>query len=199
MVSRSEFVVMNGISYGGIPPEICMSDDRDRSFSSPRAMTAPVAKRSPQQEAALLGLLIHDVARLRSSAYDQWIKPLSISRAQCGVLARMVDHDGLTQTQLADRLVVGKASLGAVLERLEARGWVQRQADPGDQRLRRVFLTDAGRLLINDMTALERAFNRKALARLSADERAITVRALQKMKSSIARMDAEQMAAILPL
>ena len=46
-----------------------------------------------------LGFLIHDVSRMRRSAYDQFMKPLGITRAQWWVLAHLSRHDGMMQTQ----------------------------------------------------------------------------------------------------
>jgi hypothetical protein len=51
-----------------------------------------------------LAFLIHDVSRMRRSAYDQFMKPLGITRAQWWVLAHLTRHDGMMQTQLADLL-----------------------------------------------------------------------------------------------
>ena len=58
-----------------------------------------------------LGFLIHDVSRLRRSAFDRVLKPLNVTRAQWWMLAYLSREDGMTQSQLA----VGEiASLGPV-------------------------------------------------------------------------------------
>jgi MarR family transcriptional regulator for hemolysin len=136
-----------------------------------------------------LSFLIHDVSRMRRSAYDQFMKPLSITRAQWWVLAHLSRHDGMMQTQLADVLEVGKASLGTVIEKLETDGWVMRREDPSDKRAKRVYLTRPGHNLIGRMTNLELDFNNHVLADLSPEERAATTAALQKIKSALSRMD----------
>jgi DNA-binding MarR family transcriptional regulator len=125
---------------------------------------------------------------MRRSAYDQFMKPLGITRAQWWVLAHLSRHDGMMQTQLADVLEVGKASLGDVIEGLESGGWVERRPDPTDKRAKRVYLTKPAQSLIKRMTVMEHDFNSKILIDLSAPERAEMMRSLLKIKHAIARL-----------
>ena len=140
------------------------------------------------REGIRLGFLIHDVSRMRRSAYDQFMKPLGITRAQWWVLAHLSRHDGMMQTQLADVLEVGKASLGDVIESLEAGGWVQRRPDPADKRAKRVYLTKPAQTLIKRMTVMENDFNSQILSELTNDEMAELIRSLVKIKHAISRL-----------
>jgi DNA-binding MarR family transcriptional regulator len=140
------------------------------------------------REGIRLGFLIHDVSRMRRSAYDQFMKPLGITRAQWWVLAHLSRHDGMMQTQLADVLEVGKASLGDVIESLEAGGWVQRRPDPADKRAKRVYLTKPAQALIKRMTVMENDFNSQILSDLSGDEMGELIRSLIKIKHAISRL-----------
>ncbi|TDU26856.1 DNA-binding MarR family transcriptional regulator [Panacagrimonas perspica] len=140
------------------------------------------------REGIRLGFLIHDVSRMRRSAYDQFMKPLGITRAQWWVLAHLSRHDGMMQTQLADVLEVGKASLGDVIESLEGGGWVQRRPDPADKRAKRVYLTKPAQTLIKRMTVMENEFNGQILSDLSNEEMTDLVRVLIKIKHAISRL-----------
>ena len=141
------------------------------------------------REGIRLGFLIHDVSRMRRSSYDQFMKPLGITRAQWWVLAHLSRHDGMMQTQLADVLEVGKASLGDVIEGLESSGWVDRRPDPSDKRAKRVYLTKPAQTLIKRMTKMEHEFNSQILMDLSPTERADMMRNLLKIKHAIARIN----------
>ena len=138
-----------------------------------------------------LSFLIHDVSRMRRSAYDQFMKPLGITRAQWWVLAHLSRHDGMMQTQLATLLEVGKASLGDVIEGLERDGWVKRHPDPADKRAKRVYLTKSAQGLIKRMTRMETEFNNQILGDLSAEEVAELTRCLTAIKHAIARLNPE--------
>ncbi|GAC1623338.1 MAG: hypothetical protein NVS9B10_08240 [Nevskia sp.] len=137
-----------------------------------------------------LGFLIHDVSRMRRAAYDQLMKPLNITRARWWVLAHLSRHDGMMQSQLADVLEVGKASLGTVIEQLESSGWVERRADPSDKRAKRVYLTRATQPLIKTMTYEEDQFNQRILGTMSSEDRKTLIRLLGSIKDSLAVMGA---------
>jgi len=88
------------------------------------------------------GFLIHDIARLMRTEFDQTMKPLGLTRSQWWVLAYLLRKDGPTQKELGDILDISKVTLSGLINRLEARGWVERRPDSEDRRAKRIFLTD---------------------------------------------------------
>ena len=142
-----------------------------------------------QKRDVKLGYLIHDVSRLRRNAFDHLMKPLGVTRSQWWVLAYLSRHDGMMQTRLADLLDIGKASLGSLLDRLEAGGWVDRCPDPVDRRAKRVFLTKSSHQLLEKMSAAEQVFNNKILGSLSDKEREQLITLLSKIKSTLSEME----------
>lgn len=137
------------------------------------------------RQAIRLSFLVHDVSRMRRAAYDQLMKPFNFTRARWWILAHLSRHDGMMQSQLADVLEVGKASLGSVVEQLEADGWVERRSDPTDKRAKRVYLTRAAQPFIKKMTLEEDEFNNRILINLNAADRANLVRMLSLIKESL--------------
>jgi DNA-binding MarR family transcriptional regulator len=144
-------------------------------------------------DSAQLGLRlafhIHDVSRMRRTAYDQIMKPVGITRAQWWVLAHLSRHDGMMQTQLANVLDVGKASVGALLDRLEAGGLIERRSDPSDKRAKRVFMLRSAHQLMKTLTAEERRFNERVLRGLSLQEREELLRMLSVIKSALSEFE----------
>ena len=69
-----------------------------------------------------------------------------ITEAQFNALMILWDYRAaaLRQHELAELLVVNRASMGGVLDRMERNGWVKRATDPLDRRATRVLLTDRG-------------------------------------------------------
>jgi MarR family transcriptional regulator, transcriptional regulator for hemolysin len=108
-----------------------------------------------------LGYLIHDVSRLRRMMFDRALAPLGITRSQWWVLAFISRKDGLPQTQLANELDVGKVGVGALIDRLESSGFVLRQADPVDRRVKRVFVTKQARGFLEKLRKETDKFNVK--------------------------------------
>ena len=74
-----------------------------------------------------------------------------VTLPQFDVLATLRFNEGQTQQELAGRLLVTKGNVCGVLNRLEALGWVERRADPGDKRANRLHLTPAGRRRIETL------------------------------------------------
>src|SRR6476646_6481138 len=54
------------------------------------------------------------------------------TRAQVDLLATLRFNDGVTQQELAERLLVTKGNVCGLIDRLEKIGWVQRKADEKD-------------------------------------------------------------------
>lgn len=133
---------------------------------------------------------IHDVSRLRRKAYDQIMKPHGITRAQWWVLAHLSRHDGMMQTQLANVLDVGKASVGTFLGKLEESGLIERRDDATDKRAKRVYLRRAAHQLLKELIVEEAKFNDRILRGLSLDEREELLRMLSVIKGALTEFDA---------
>ena len=67
--------------------------------------------------------------------------------AQFDVLMTLWQTDGITQQELAEWLIVTKANVVGLIDRVSAAGWVERRQDPEDRRVNRLYLTEAGRKL----------------------------------------------------
>jgi MarR family transcriptional regulator for hemolysin len=87
--------------------------------------------------------LMHELSRLISVDFDRLMAKHQLTHSQWWALMHIFENDGATQSELATIMQLGRASAGSVIERLEAKGWVERRLDPKDNRLRRVFLSDA--------------------------------------------------------
>ena len=109
-----------------------------------------------------LGFLIHDVSRLRRSAFDRCLKPLNVTRSQWWVLAYLSREDGMTQSQLAEELDLGKVAVGGLIDRLEKSGLVRRDADATDRRVNRVFLEPKSKQLIARMRKVSHQMNERS-------------------------------------
>jgi MarR family transcriptional regulator, transcriptional regulator for hemolysin len=104
-----------------------------------------------ETRADYVGYLIGDVSRMIRTVYDRRVEPLGLTRAQWRVMTRLNRLESCTQTELATELEIEKPTLGKLIERLEAKGWVERRADENDARSKRLFLTPAARPLLEEM------------------------------------------------
>ena len=132
-----------------------------------------------------LGFLIHDVSRLRRSAFDRCLKPLNVTRSQWWVLAYLSREDGMTQSQLAEELDLGKVAVGGLIDRLEKSGLVRRQADATDRRVNRVFLEPKSKALITKMRKVSHRMNEQILDGLPDERLESTAVTLDAMKRNL--------------
>jgi MarR family transcriptional regulator, transcriptional regulator for hemolysin len=134
------------------------------------------------------GFLLNDVARLMRTVYDRRVKSLGLTRSQWWVLNHLFRGDGVTQTELAETLEIEKPTLGRLLDRLEAKGWVRREDDATDRRAWRVYLTDEVGPAMRELRAVAAELRRDALAGLSAAERERFVDTLLAIKANLAKL-----------
>ena len=139
----------------------------------------------PNKPDSSIGFLISDVSRLLRKVYDRRVEPLGLTRAQWRVLVHLYRREGVSQTELAGILEIEKPTLGKLIEKLEKKGWVERQVDARDQRARRLVITEAVRPLINRMEILAEAVHDDALAGLAAEQERQLTEILLVVKSNL--------------
>jgi len=138
------------------------------------------------------GFLIHDVSRLRRTAYDQRLRPFNITRAQWWVLANLSrrNRDGISQIALARLLDVGKVTLGGLIDRLEESGFVIRMPDKADRRSKRIMRSPEGKALCDRMEIFGQSVSDEIMQGITDDEHKVLIQVLLKMKENLIMMDA---------
>jgi MarR family transcriptional regulator for hemolysin len=107
---------------------------------------------------------LNDVARMLRTFSNQKAKQFGVTRAQWAVLARLDRFEGLKQSELAEMLDLQPITLTRLLDRLCDCGFIERRADPNDRRAKRLYLTPAGRPLIEQLGSLGEGLMATALA-----------------------------------
>jgi len=84
---------------------------------------------------------------------DEFLKPHGLTDVQFNVmmLLRHQTHDegGLSQAQLSDMMLVNRANITSLIDRMEKGDLVIRTDAPGDRRYNIIKLTDKGRSLLD--------------------------------------------------
>jgi MarR family transcriptional regulator for hemolysin len=136
-----------------------------------------------------LGFLVHDVARLMRVAYDRRAKALGLTRSQWWVLNNLYFNEGITQSALADLLDVEKPTLGRLLDRLEVKGWIARQADRHDRRAKRVHLTGEVQAVMRALRGIAAGLRSDALEGMDAHAQRQLFDSLLLIKANLLRMN----------
>jgi MarR family transcriptional regulator, transcriptional regulator for hemolysin len=124
-------------------------------------------------------------SRLLRNFIDHRAKGRGTTRAQWIVLFRLREQEGLSQVDLADVLELQPISLVRLLDRLVEHGLVERRHDPKDRRANRLFLTDAGRQLVDDLDSLRDANATDVLQGVSIASLQTTLDTLRDIKERI--------------
>ena len=135
-----------------------------------------------------VGYLIGDVSRMIRTVYDRHVEPLGLTRAQWRVMVRLRRLESCTQTQLATELEIEKPTLGKLIERLEAKGWVRRRTDPQDARSKILSLTAAAEPVLDEMYQLADEVLEGIFAGIGEEDAARLQRTLTRIKHNLAGM-----------
>ncbi len=118
-----------------------------------------------------VGFLVSDAHRLVTAVVDQEMSSLGLTRSQLRVVLFLSRADGCTQVELAEKLEIGKVSIGGLLDRLEEKGLLERKSNPDDRRAKRVYLKPKIRTLYQPMQDIGEGLMDKLLAGLNDKER----------------------------
>lgn len=86
------------------------------------------------------------------------------------VLITLSRGEGISQQDLARRLLVTKGNVCVIAQKLESAGLIERRSDPADQRYHRLYLTDAGRRALAKIGPEHRSFVTQVFGGLSHAE-----------------------------
>ncbi|QPF87512.1 MarR family transcriptional regulator [Bradyrhizobium genosp. L] len=125
-------------------------------------------------------------SRLLRNYIDHRAKARGTTRAQWIVLFRLREQgEGLSQVDLADVLEMQPISLVRLLDRLVEHGLLERRPDPRDRRANRLFLTRAGRQLVDDLDSLRDAIATDVLRDVSSAHVETGLATLREVKDRI--------------
>jgi DNA-binding MarR family transcriptional regulator len=101
--------------------------------------------------------LISRASDLKHRRMHELLDELGLHQGQAFVLYALWEQDGITQSELTERLNRSPSTITKTVQRMEKAGFVKRCPDDSDERVSHVYLTDAGR---NIRPAVEEAWNR---------------------------------------
>src|SRR6201996_2498433 len=132
-----------------------------------------------------LQILLHDVARMQRTRFDRWARNYGLTRAQGVILARLHRPPGLSQIEMAALCEVEPITVGRLVDRLEARGLIERRPDPTDRRIKRLHLLPASEPILALIEDYRTDVNAYLLNGVSAEARETVVKILLHMKHKL--------------
>lgn len=90
---------------------------------------------------------LYSASLAMTKLYKPLLEPLGLTYPQYLAMLALWENDGLTVSELGERLFLDSGTVTPLLKRLESADLVLRQRDAQDERRVLVWLTDAGRAL----------------------------------------------------
>lgn len=131
------------------------------------------------------GFLIHRLDSKMASGLQRKFSAqgFDITPEQWGVLSRLWEEDGIHQTELAARTSKDRHNITRILKLMEKNGFIIRKADPEDKRRQRVFLSEKGRRIQDELTSIVMSYLKKCFSGLNAAD----IRQLRRLHEHILR------------
>ncbi|MEJ1970100.1 MAG: MarR family transcriptional regulator [Rhizomicrobium sp.] len=110
----------------------------------------------------------------------------AMTRAQWVILSWLGRQPGMSQNELAAICEVEPITVARLVDRLEARGLVERRSDPTDRRIRRLHLLPAAKPILETIHAAREFMNERIVAGLDEATRETLIDALLVIKENLA-------------
>src|SRR6202007_153573 len=139
----------------------------------------PSSKPSPVTMDAVYtapGYLFRRMQQIAVALFMEECKAFDLTPVQYAALIAIRTHPGIDATRLSAVIAFDRSTLGSVIERLEAKKFVERKPAPEDKRVKLLYLTKAGATLLRDiMPSVGRAQARMLQPLKPADRKALLV------------------------
>lgn len=140
-------------------------------FGSRRAMVTDERRRDELVEAVDdINPLMAPMGRAFKEMAHVFERETGIGSPKWFVLAMLARSDGLSQGEVSQCFDLDPSRLTRLGQALEGEGLIRRERDPEDNRVVRMYLTEAGREKLRDLPALRKEFHRRISDYLSDED-----------------------------
>jgi DNA-binding MarR family transcriptional regulator len=153
------------------------------STASPSAHDLPAT--AVEGPAGSVGFTLSSLGHAIAHRFRVTLEPLRLEPREFALLRAVAPAEGASQQAIGERLRIPPSRMVAFIDALEARGLLERRANPDDRRARALYLTDDGRELLAGAFTLASEFERHLCARLSDAEREQLLDALQRVGTQL--------------
>ena len=128
-----------------------------------------------------LGYLVNRVARSMAHQLAEELRSAGVAIGQWAVLLFLWAGDGMSQAELSRVVAIEPPTLVRTIDRMVRDGLVTRVPDPDDGRVTRIYLTERGRSLRDELVPKAVAVNARNVSRMTASEAGTLRRLLEKL------------------
>ncbi|PDT42846.1 MULTISPECIES: MarR family winged helix-turn-helix transcriptional regulator [Sinorhizobium] len=116
---------------------------------------------------------------------------LEIKPPHLDILINLYRFDGISQQELARKLLVGRSNMSMLLPQLERRGLIERRGDAKDKRVLRLSLTAAGQALTEEAMEIQTALIESSHAGSPIEDCMKVAESMERIISTLLKEDSE--------
>ncbi|MCC5518332.1 MarR family winged helix-turn-helix transcriptional regulator [Vibrio splendidus] len=131
------------------------------------------------------GWLVNVVANKATKDFDTELKKHGLTIALWPTMMCLWEEEGLTQRDIAAKSKVENSTTTRTLDKLEKLELVERRADPNSRRSFRIYLTEKGKALEEQLIPVPVRVNKALMSELDAEEQQQMITLLKKMVAAI--------------
>jgi MarR family transcriptional regulator for hemolysin len=124
-------------------------------------------------------------AGLVRTAFDARLAVLDLNLTQASLISYVAEFGRTSQTRLADRLSIGRAAIGSVVDQLQKRGLVERQPNPADRRVWLVAVTPASRELATEVARIDEVLRADLRRGIGREERQALAWVMTRLQQNV--------------
>ena len=117
-----------------------------------------------------LGFVISATNTKMKNHLAKALKPYNVTPEQWALLIQLWERDGITQKELSEKSLKDQPTTTRILDKLEKRGLIRRQANSEDRRVFLIYLTSEGLNIRAPLTGLARQALAEALQGFSEQD-----------------------------
>ncbi|MDE1829031.1 MAG: MarR family transcriptional regulator [Thaumarchaeota archaeon] len=133
-----------------------------------------------------VGFVVNSTAKAFQKILDiELRKNVGVTISQWRVVVTLIQHPGLTQKEIADKVSVEGATLVPVIDKMEKEGLLKRKPDSKDRRVNRIYLTPKADSLWNSMLECAIHIRKTSTKGIPESDLATTLETLRKISKNL--------------
>lgn len=125
------------------------------------------------------------IARSLDSLSNIEFKEIDLSKGQYLYMVRVCENPGIIQEKLAEMIKVDRTTAARALMKLEEKGFIEKQDDANNRRIKKLYPTEKGRTVYPFIIREHEHSNSVALEGFSEDEADILLRLLRRVRKNV--------------
>ena len=142
----------------------------------------------PIESGILTDLVGYQLRRSQTALFHNFAKKLgesNLTPGQFGLLVKIKNNGGISQTELARTDGIERSTLGEVIDRFEERHLVERRKHAFDRRAYALYLTEQGEAFLQSVTPMVMENEREMTSGFTNNERQTLLDLLQKLAEQV--------------